>query len=53
LNIKLLGDEDGQIFNFKLNILDRLQVVVIIGFLPKFFLEGPSEQEPEHVPRHS
>jgi hypothetical protein len=36
LNTKLLGDEVGQIFNFKLSILDRLQVVVIIGFLPKF-----------------
>jgi hypothetical protein len=37
LNIKLLGDEVGQIFNFKLSLLDGLQVVIIIGFLPKFF----------------
>jgi hypothetical protein len=45
-NIKLLGDEDGQIFNFKLSILDRLQVVVIIGFFPKFFLEGHRSKSP-------
>jgi hypothetical protein len=37
LNIKLLGDEADQIFNFKLSILDGLQVVVIIGFLSKLF----------------
>jgi hypothetical protein len=37
LNIKLLGNEVGQILNFKLIILDGLQVVVVIGFLPKFF----------------
>jgi hypothetical protein len=39
LNIKLLSDEVGQIFNLKLSLLDGLQVVVIIGFLPKFSRE--------------
>jgi hypothetical protein len=40
LNIKLLDDKVGQIFNFKLSLLDGLQVVVIIDFLPKFFQRG-------------
>jgi hypothetical protein len=37
MNIKFLSDEGGQVFNLKLSVLDGLQVVVIIGFLPKFF----------------
>jgi hypothetical protein len=37
MNIKLLSDEVGQVFNLRLSTLDGLQVVVTIGFLPKFF----------------
>jgi hypothetical protein len=37
MNIKLLSDEVGQVFNLRLSVLDGLQVVVIIGVLPKFF----------------
>jgi hypothetical protein len=37
LNIKLLGDEGGQIFNFRFSLLDGIQIIVIISFLPKFF----------------
>jgi hypothetical protein len=36
LNIKLLSDEGGQIFNFRFNLLDGIQIIVIIDFLPKF-----------------
>jgi hypothetical protein len=38
LNIKLLSDEVGQIFNFRFSLLDGILIIVIIGFLPKFFL---------------
>jgi hypothetical protein len=37
MNIKLLSDEVGQVFNLRLSVLDGLQVVVIIGALPAFF----------------
>jgi hypothetical protein len=37
----------GQIFNIKLSILDGLQVVIIIYFLPKFFQRDRRSKNPD------
>jgi hypothetical protein len=47
LNIKLLGDEVGQIFNFRISLVDGLQIVIIIGFLPKFFQRDHRSKNPD------